>query len=55
MRENDNKVKKKFVEELDCDDLCYIDSIKTKDTSKEAREMKKDVSNEIQKKKCGPC
>ena len=52
MKNNDNKMKKKFVETLECDDLCYIDTVKTKDSSIESREMKKDVEEQIQKKNC---
>jgi len=56
MNEKNDKIqKKKFVESLDCNDLCYIDSVKTKDNSKESKEMKKDVAEAIYKKKCGPC
>ena len=50
-----NNEKNKFVESLDCDDLCYIKSVKTNDTSSESREMKKDVLQAFEKKKCGPC
>jgi len=53
--QNDKIQKKKFVESFDCNDLCYIDSVKTKDNSKESKEMKKDVTEALQKKKCGPC
>ena len=50
-----NNGKNKFVESLDCDDLCYIKSVKNKDDSIESREMKKDVLQAFEKKKCGPC
>ncbi|MBT4870981.1 MAG: hypothetical protein HON47_05390 [Candidatus Diapherotrites archaeon] len=52
---NEKTQKKKFVESLDCDDLCYIETVKTKDDSKESQEMKADVEEELKKKKCGDC
>ena len=53
--QNDKIQKKKFVESLDCDDLCYIESVKTKDDSKESKEMMSDIDKELKKKKCGSC
>ncbi len=52
MKQIDKKMKKKFVETLDCDDLCFIDSVKTKDNSKESKAMRLDVEEQMQKKKC---
>jgi len=50
--QNGNIQKKKFVESLDCDDLCFIKSVQNNDDSKESKEMKMDVEVQMQKKKC---